>query len=256
MTWEEGVSTLDLRVDEKWIGKSLNRTALFCIIASIFLMAGGGITADLINRMFEGTLKGQLVTETAQYNENIEKKLEADIQILETLASFMEFSSTMDGDQFTRGLYESNNQNSFIRMGYFEKNGNGIRVTLNGDIEQDIEAAQTDPAVYRVIEAAWKGKVAVSEVYNDGSEHKGYIAYAVPVWKDEAVIGALTASQSIQVFLDILDVQGKFSGQGSLHIVGADGSEIFSAGAGRGCQRKSRLPLRQRRKERRAFFLN
>lgn len=246
---------MDLRVDEKWIGKSLNRTALFCIIASIFLMAGGGITADLINRMFEGTLRGQLVTETAQYNENIERKLEADIQILETLASFMEFSSTMDGDQFTRGLYESNNQNSFIRMGYFEKNGNGIRVTLNGDIEQDIEATQTDPAVYQVIEAAWKGEVAVSEVYNDGSEHKGYIAYAVPVWKDEAVIGALTASQSIQVFLDILDAQGRFCSQGSLHIVRADGSEIFSGETWQGLSEEEQTAFEAAAQREESIFL-
>ena len=145
-------------MDEKWMQRRLRWLTLFCVLISIALTVGGGIAAALLDNMFKGSLNEQMAAETAQYKANIERKIDADIQTLATLSSFMEFSNSMDADKFAKSLYESNNQNGFIRMGYFEKDGSGIRVTINGPIEQDLKADQTAPAVYQLIKKAWQGE--------------------------------------------------------------------------------------------------
>lgn len=217
-------------MDEKWMQRRLRWLTLFCVLISIALTVGGGIAAALLDNMFKGSLNEQMAAETVQYKANIERKIDADIQTLATLSSFMEFSNSMDADKFAKSLYESNNQNSFIRMGYFEKDGSGIRVTINGPIEQDLKADQTAPAVYQLIKKAWQGETAVSGVYRDGPEKKEFIAYAVPVWKDDQVVGALTACDSVSVLLDILKDKGRFSDQGSVYIIGPDADIVLRDG--------------------------
>ena len=70
-------------------------------------------------------MKTQMTAEAEEYKTNVLRKMDADMQTLQTLASFFQFSYTInaiDEDAFAEGLYESNN---FIQMGYFTNRGRG-----------------------------------------------------------------------------------------------------------------------------------
>lgn len=188
-------------MDERGMQKRLRKITLFFTLVSLVLLMGSGGISILLNHTFQNEIEDQIVTETNRHRTNINRKIDTDLQTLYTLSSFMEFSGTIDSSQFAKGLYESNNENSFLQMGYFEKGGTGIRVTVNGAMEENMKAEETDSTFYESIQKAWDGKSVVSDVYHDSAADEDFIAYAVPVQKNGTVVDALTACESTSVFL-------------------------------------------------------
>lgn len=218
-------------MNEKWIQRRLKKITLVLGGICGMLLISGWIASILMGRMFEKEINGQIVTEAERYVTNINRKIEADTQTLATLASFMEFSENMDTDQFVKGLYESNNQNSFIKMGYFGKNSTGIQVTLNGGIEGNIKAEETEPELYKAIQKGWNGERAFSDVYHDSGAQEDFVAYAVPVKHEGTVTGTLIACSSTSVFFDVMKIRSGFSRQGgNAGIVTLEGDFIVGLG--------------------------
>lgn len=219
-------------MDEKWIQKRLKKIMLFFILTSLVLVISGWITSIFLNATFKKEISEQIKTEVDRYKTNINRKIESNLQTLYTWASFMEFSENMDKDQFATGLYESNNHNSFIQMGYFEKQKFGVMVTLNSSIAQNVQAEETNPELYGVIEKAWNGESAISEVYYDDNLEEDFIAYAVPVRKDGAIIGTLVACESTSNFFDVMKIKSGFSEKGSsVGIIDVQGGFVVNMGA-------------------------
>lgn len=215
-------------MNEKFVRRRLKKMTIIVIIISIVIMIGGSFTAASLNRMLDNTMSRQMEDETEEYKINIRQKIEADLQTLYTLSSFFEFSNTMNTDNFAKGLYESNNHNSFIRMGYFNTNGTGLRVMASQSIEKGIRTKDLNQSLQEIINKAWQGESAVSKIYYDEGLQRKVFAYGVPVYKDETVIGALLASTSVDVFEEILDDATALSGHGSIRLIGSEGNFLVS----------------------------
>ena len=128
-------------MSEKQLMRRLRKITAVVVVISILLLLGGGIITSFLGRVQKDTMTTQMTSEAEEYRANVLRKIEADLQTLQTLASFFRFSNTIsaiDTDAFANGLYESNNHNSFIQMGYFTEEGVGIRVTINQEIEKDV----------------------------------------------------------------------------------------------------------------------
>lgn len=214
-------------MDEKRMRKRLKRVTVACVCISILLLAGGVAASVLLERTFKDSVNNQIEAETEEYKINISRKMEADRQTLDTLASFLEFSDSMDTDLFVRGLYESNNSNGFVRMGYFSKNGKGVRVTINGAVEQELSAKDMNPNLYAILQESWNGENGISNVYYDTVLKEELIAYTVPVEQDGQVIGALSASDKVDVFSDILKGSSLANEQGAVHIIDSKGNFVI-----------------------------
>lgn len=217
-------------MSEKWMQKRLKKITFYLILTSFILLISGVAATNMLNRMYKREIREQIRTEVNRYKININRKIEAARQTLYTLASFMEFSNDINTQKFVEGLYESNNHNSFIQMGYFSKDGAGVLVTLNGDINQSIQAEDTNQALYKVIQKAWEGESAVSDIYYDSSEKEDFIAHAVPVMQGENVSGALIACDKTSVFFDIMQIRSGFSEQGSIGIINDNGKFLVDLG--------------------------
>ena len=231
--------------------KRLRKITLFFTLVSLVLLMGSGGISILLNHTFQNEIEDQIVTETNRHRTNINRKIDTDLQTLYTLSSFMEFSGTIDSSQFAKGLYESNNENSFLQMGYFEKGGTGIRVTVNGAMEENVKAEETESTFYESIQKAWDGKSVVSDVYHDSAADEDFIAYAVPVQKNGTVVGALTACESTSVFFDVLSIKSGFSEQTKVRVMGTDGKFFLPAQSGDQADSVSDILLSE--KERTAF---
>lgn len=215
-------------MNEKLVRNRLKKMTIIVIIISIIIMIGGSIIAASLNHMLDNTMSRQMEDETEEYKINMLQKIEADLQTLYTLSSFFEFSNTMNSDSFARGLYESNNHNSFIRMGYFNTDGTGIRVMANQSIEKDIHIENLNQNLQEIIKKAWQGESAVSKIYYDDMLQQKVFAYGVPVYKNEKIIGALLASTSTDVFEEILDDSTALSGHGRIRLIGSEGYFLIS----------------------------
>ena len=91
------------------------------IAAGILFFLCGGLITQYLNRSLLETANARIETGAREYKQNLLRKIDDDMQILYTLASFMEFSLPIDSESFADGLYKSNNNNDFITMSYFSK---------------------------------------------------------------------------------------------------------------------------------------
>ena len=65
------------------------------------------------------------------------------------------------------------------------------------------EYSHRPPEEQAVIQQAWTGQAGVSQVYHEDAD--SYVCYAVPVYKDGEIEGAITATLSIYQFKEIMD---------------------------------------------------
>lgn len=213
-------------MSEKQLMKRLRRITIVVVVISVLLLVGGGFVTASLKKVQDDTMTAQMTLESKEYKANVLRKVESDMQTLQTLTSFFNFSNTIsaiDTDAFANGLYESNNHNSFIRMGYFTKSGEGIRVTVNQGIERDIQVGDLHEYVQEIVEKAWSGESSVSKVYYDEKMKKQVFAYAIPVYSQNVLTGVLVANDGISAFEEILDDKTAMNGHGYIHMISREG---------------------------------
>lgn len=214
-------------MDQSIIQKQLKKMTFIVIAAGILFFLCGGLITQYLNRSLLETANARIETGAREYKQNLLRKIDDDMQILYTLASFMEFSLPIDSESFADGLYKSNNNNDFITMSYFSKGGTGIRATINEGVEENLTLDSISPDMRKIVEKAFEGESSVSKIY----EYKGekYFLYGVPVYDGDDIAGALTASHKAEVFTAILDNSSVFRGRGYIHLVGTDGEFLIES---------------------------
>ncbi|MGI6200913.1 MAG: EAL domain-containing protein [Christensenellales bacterium] len=207
------------------IQRRLRRITVIVVLISAVLLLGGSFVTSSLDDILRDAMNTQMQAEAEAYKINIQRQLDADLQTLYTLSSFFKFSDAMDQATFAKGLYESNNHNDFITMGYFDRDGGpGIRVTLNQGIEPSVPLDSLAPQMRRAVEQAWQGQSACSDLFYSDALGQAVFAYAVPVYAGSEVVGALAASESAESMATILQDATAMHGEGYIHLLRQDGS--------------------------------
>lgn len=217
-------------MSEKQLMRRLRKITAVVVVISILLFLGGGFITSSLGRVQKDTMTTQMISEAEEYKANVLRKIKMDQQTLQTLASFFRFSNTIsmiDTDAFANGLYESNRHNSFIQMGYFTEDGDGIRVTVDREIKKNVRMENLEEELQASIGEAWQGESAVSRVYEDARTGEKVFSYAVPVYQGDEITGVLTAKDSIEAFEDILDDKTAMNGYGYVHMIGKEGKFLI-----------------------------
>lgn len=108
------------------------------IVGGCIILFIARIMSDSLDHMYRLAIDDQLKEKSSQYKILFEEKMESDLQMIYAITSFIELNDSNDMQQLAEKLYESNAKTSFLRMGYFNKDGNGIKVTADGSYECDI----------------------------------------------------------------------------------------------------------------------
>ena len=217
-------------MSEKQLMRRLRKITAVVVVISILLFLGGGFITSSLGRVQKDTMTTQMISEAEEYKANVLRKIKMDQQTLQTLASFFRFSNTIsmiDTDAFANGLYESNRHNSFIQMGYFTEDGDGIRVTVDREIKKNVRMEDLEEELQASIGEAWQGESEVSRVYEDARTGEKVFSYAVPVYQGDEITGVLTAKDSIEAFEDILDDKTAMNGYGYVHMIGKEGKFLI-----------------------------
>ena len=209
---------------EKHLKKLTVWVAMICVL---ILLAGSLLTVSLNHVQQEG-INNRIQNEVEKYREDLLQKIRVDFQTIYTLSAFLEFNGGLDRENFSRGLLESNNHNSFVRMGYFNRNGTGIRVTSGRDIETDVSLKETGKGIQRIIRKAWEGEAAFSGVFYDEELKKEVIGYGVPVYREGQIIGALAATEEADALKEVLTNDVLFGGNGFIQLIDSQGNYVLS----------------------------
>lgn len=109
-------------------------------------------------------------------------------------------------------------------MAYFDLDGNGVLVTVGQEAETEAKLSDLSPEGRGAVEVAMQGEAAVSKMFESEISGSRVFVYSVPVYADGEVIGALAASDHIEIFSDILSGNTVFGGGGYIHLLGQEGN--------------------------------
>ena len=212
---------------EGTIEKHLKRMTVLVVVISLVILGAGGIVTLSLNRVRQEGIDNRIQGEVESYKEDLEQKIQTDFQIVYTLAAFLEFNQGLNKENFSRGLLESNNHNNFVRMGYFSKNGRGVRVTRGKDMEIDVTLEEISPCMQEIVRSAWEGAEAFSGISYDEKLEKDVIGYAVPVYRNGEIIGALVATEAADSLREMLNGETIFAGNGYIRLVDSQGNYVL-----------------------------
>lgn len=209
---------------EETLQKQLRRAMLTALLVIVGLLAVGGLLSAYLYKSRKDALRSQVIAEAEEYRSRICKQLETDFQTLSTLSSFLDGDSTSDKTFLAKRLNNSLQSNSFLTMAYFDLDGNGVLVTVGQEAETEAKLSDLSPEGRGAVEIAMQGEAAVSKMFESEISGSRVFVYSVPVYADGEVIGALAASDHIEIFSDILSGNTVFGGGGYIHLLGQEGN--------------------------------
>lgn len=212
---------------EKRLRERLHRAAVLIVAAGVLLLAAeAGVAAFLARSVVEVTNE-QMRAETDEYKNRLEKQMSSDYQILTTMSSFLEFSNVDEAENFDEILNEANLRNDFVSMAYFPLNGPGVLAVLGQPVRDGVELTELQPEVQEVVAQAWQGEMALSDLVQSELTQEKVFIYAIPVSRNGVTMGALIASDQVEIFSDILSGNTVLSGNGHIHLLNSRGELLI-----------------------------
>lgn len=214
-------------MSESIIEKHLKKLTIFVAVLSLAILTAGGIVTFSLNRVQQDAIDSRIQREVEKYSDDLHQKLQVDFQTIYTLSAFLEFNEGLEKESFSRGLLGANNHNGFVQMGYFGRNGTGVRVTRGKSIEMDKKLEEVTPEMQEIIRKAWEGEDGFSGVIYDVELEKQVLGYAVPVYRGEEIIGALVATGEADSLKEILTNDVLFGGNGHIQLINSQGEYVL-----------------------------
>lgn len=154
-----------------------------------------------------------------QYTQSIQRQVRGDIETLQGMAAFIS-GQTVNITEMMDILEKENMNNRFIRMGFITTDYDAYIVDING---QRYDHANLQNIAY--LREVFAGNSIVTDTISDSLSNGWINIYAVPVYQDDIIIGALCAINDSNTFASIVDLPGL--GNGYAHIVDSNGRMII-----------------------------
>ena len=98
-----------------------------------------------------------------------------------------------------------------------------IGIMITSDAVEEVSAEALDGNMAAVVQDAWNGGSGISRIYTEEDTDENMFAYAVPVYADKEVAGALAAEVGTDVFADVLQDRSVLHGSGYIHLISDSG---------------------------------
>ena len=212
-------------MDEKKIKKQLLRITVLIISVSIVVSALVLIAFSYVIQQAHDTDHTQMKIETEEYESRILKQIDKNIQFLTSLAKAFEVNDlTASTELIEKNLSAINETNSFVSMAYLSVDGKGIINSTEYGTKWEITLDDCADYARTAIEKSFKGEDAVSKMFDSEIFDGKLFIYSVPVYKNDEIIGALAASDTLEIFEDIVNGNTVLDGQGYIHILDSAGN--------------------------------
>lgn len=214
-------------MDEKELKKQLFHVTAVVVISSIVLCVSTFCALLYVKNTAHKANQEQMVKEVKEYKSRINKQIDKNFETLMTVSKFYENCDVMDNEQIMEICNEDvNSVSAFISLGYFSADGSGI-VSTKG--QETIETSIDDckPEVQTAINKSLQGENAVSKMFDSEVYDGKLFVYSVPVYKDGEIVGVISASDTLDIFEDIVNGDTVMGGDGYVHLLAADGDFLI-----------------------------
>ena len=212
-------------MDEKKLKRQLLRIAAIIISSSIILCGVVFVVLTYVLRAAHEADHVQMKTEVQEYKSRILKQLDKNLQILTTLAKAYEVSDIMENpEELEQSIIESNQANSFVSLAYIPLQGEGVLNTPGHATRRDFSLDDCSEHAKEAVVKALQGENAVSKLFDSEFSGVKLFVYSVPVYRGGQTVGALAASDTLEIFRDIVNGNTVMGGRGYIHILDSKGN--------------------------------
>ena len=209
-------------IEEK-LRKRLRRAAILVVCINLSLLVCGGIFSAYLRTARNQTMKEQVIAEAEEYRSRIMKQLRADFQTLSTLSVFLKDASYSDWDLLAERLQQTHKYTNFVNIVYYSRDGKGVLSNYEGSILTGAELSDLSAEGQAAVEKSLAGEASVSKLFESAISDRRVFVYSVPVYDGSEVIGALAASDHIEIFSDILSGNTVLGGGGYINLIDSKG---------------------------------
>ena len=192
-------------MNEKVIQRRIVRITVLTIVVSLMLLAGSFVLLYSMTTAERSSYEAQMQAFINEYKINIERQFDSDIESLETLAAFISDSQLLEMEHLEDGIDGAGSKALFLRFGYCEKGSDRMRISLSKNMGEDLTLSDQPQQLQDIVYAAWDGAYATSYMYTDTILNERVIAYAVPVYNDNAVVACLVGVKDLGTFEELLN---------------------------------------------------
>lgn len=211
-------------MEENALKRQLARVTAIVAVSGIALCAAIFGVLFYVFRTAHEAEHAQMKTEVEEYGNRIFKQLDKNLQILTTLSKVYEVSGIPDRSEELRdSIARAGQVNSFVSLAYFSADGNGILYTDGQEAWLTMTLDTCAEQAREAVEQSLQGENAVSRMFDSAVYDQKVFVYSVPVYRDGAVTGVLAASDTLEIFEDIVNGDTVMGGQGYIHLLGAEG---------------------------------
>ena len=214
-------------MSEREINKRLQKSIAVIVCCGILLLAGGGIFVYFLSNTLQEAIGVNMQEETDEYKKRIHKQFASDVQLLESLAELIGSAGLTEREEFPELLEQVNWKNDFLTMSYVGADGMGIVVMSADGVQEDVPLETMQEETRAVAEKAFKGEIGVSRLFLSDFSSERVLAYGVPVYQGQRIIGVLMASSHVGIFSDILSGNRVMGGTGRIHMVSSTGQFLI-----------------------------
>ena len=200
------------------------------IILILCIVVGGSVMVNVLEDIQNESRNITMLSRINEYKIKVDNKIKSDFELLNSLAPFLSNVDNIGREEVGQILLRSNQNNNFIKIGYFDKDGSVIRVSYQEDVS-DISIEDINPEVQKIVSQTLNGVQMISEIYIDDALKEQHISISVPIYNNEEVVGALVGSYQLDIFDELLNYASyKEGNKENVDLIDLEGNLIVHSG--------------------------
>lgn len=165
---------------------------------------------------FKHTMEERMHEEANTYKEQIERQVDRNFQMLNTMASMISTYGLEQKEDFHQALVRADMENEFQTFGFYGIDGEGV-----------LTKPCYGNGLQEIAQEVLRGKKIVSNVISEENTEKKVFVFGVPVYRGEQVVGALMASDVVDAFSEWMEEESLFYGKGYVHLLDQKGNYLI-----------------------------
>ena len=203
-------------MEEINIKKRLRTLAIFSICLTLFLFTIAFAMSQVFISTFKHTMEERMHEEANNYKEQIERQVDRNFQMLNTMASMISTYGLEQKEDFHQALVRADMENEFQTFGFYGIDGEGV-----------LTKPCYGNGLQEIAQEVLRGKKIVSNVISEENTEKKVFVFGVPVYRGEQVVGALMASDVVDAFSEWMEEESLFYGKGYVHLLDQKGNYLI-----------------------------
>lgn len=203
-------------MEEINIKKRLRTLAIFSICLTLFLFTIAFAMSQVFISTFKHTMEERMHEEANNYKEQIERQVDRNFQMLNTMASMISTYGLEQKEDFHQALVRADMENEFQTFGFYGIDGEGV-----------LTKPCYGNGLQEIAQEVLRGKKIVSNVISEENTEKKVFVFGVPVYRGEQVVEALMASDVVDAFSEWMEEESLFYGKGYVHLLDQKGNYLI-----------------------------